>query len=74
MDDLVQRLRDLGERVSFGHVVPPAGTYMLKAADRIEALEAAIDNLCGCVSRADWALLVDERTKQTIAALEGKDV
>lgn len=38
-DDLVTRLRDLGERVSFGHVVPPAGTYMLKAADHIETLE-----------------------------------
>jgi hypothetical protein len=41
-NDLVKRLRDLGEMVSVGHVVPPAGTYMLKAADRIEAQEAAL--------------------------------
>jgi hypothetical protein len=41
--------------------------------DRIEELEAALDDLCGYVSRADWALMVSEKTKQTIAALEGKD-
>jgi len=42
-NDLVQRLRDLGERVSFGHVVPPAGTYMLKAANHIEELNRAFE-------------------------------
>ena len=39
------------------------------AADRIENLEAALDDMAQYVSRADWHYLKDETRK----ALEGKD-
>ena len=62
-DDLVKRLR---ERDDAG------GDYCTEwgeAADRIEKLEAALDDMAQYVSRADWHYLKDE----TRNALEGKD-
>jgi hypothetical protein len=78
MDDLKTRLRDLGERVSVGHVVPPAGTYMLKAADRIEELEAALRHVVKSWEEPcygdDFARLdnVSAGISAARAALEGK--
>ena len=57
-DDLVAQLREYG---SCGMV--------FDAADRIEKLEAALEDALQYVSRADWHYLKDETCK----ALEGKD-
>ena len=61
-DDLVKRLREKAFRTE---------TYELvnAAADRIEKLEAALDDVAGYLARADWYYLKPETRK----ALEGKD-
>ena len=63
-DDLVKRLRcyaDLNDAVFHPWVYG-------EAADRIEKLEAALDDMSQYVSRADWHYLKPE----TIAALEAE--
>jgi len=64
IDDLVKRLRDL---------VNDDDTEMLawQAADRIEQLEAALDDVATHLSRTEWHYLKDE-TLITIG--EKKDV
>ena len=61
-DDLVERLREKAFRTE---------TYELleEAADRIEKLEAALDDVAGHLARADWYYLKPETRK----ALEGKN-
>ena len=59
-DDLVKRLCEMQDW-SFAPC--------REAADRIEKLEAALDDMAQYVSRADWHYLKDETRK----ALEGKD-
>lgn len=58
-DDLVKRLR----------ICAPFDPDQAEAADRIEKLEAALEDALQYVSRADWHYLKDETRK----ALEGKD-
>ena len=70
-DDLVERLRGglpcgdvkCVERSAAG------GCTCGEAADRIEKLEAALDDVAGYLARADWYYLKPETRK----ALEGKD-
>ena len=70
-DDLVKRLRGglpcgdvkCVERSAAG------GCTCGEAADRIEKLEAALDDVAGYLARADWYYLKPETRK----ALEGKD-
>lgn len=57
-DDLVKRLRQY-----------PDVKLPNEAANRIEKLEAALEDVLQYVSRADWYYLKDETRK----ALEGKD-
>jgi 7-keto-8-aminopelargonate synthetase-like enzyme len=62
-DDLVEHLRELARPVSFGNVVPAAGTFMLQAADRIERLEDALRKLDTAVAEfldAEEAFQSDE--------------
>jgi len=67
-DDLVKRLRQVGEGAYIGAVSKDRKAAR-EAADRIEQLEAAIDDILQYVSRADWHYLKEETRK----ALEGKE-
>ena len=60
-DDLVKRLRERSRQY-----VDNEYNFDKRAADRIEKLEAALDDMSQYVSRADWHYLKPE----TIAALE----
>jgi hypothetical protein len=66
-DDLVNRLRYV--RVVFFQDETHDYFTAQDAAKRIEALEAALNDLRGYVSRADWHYL----KPKTIATMEGKD-
>jgi hypothetical protein len=70
MNDLLKMLRGLGELVSVGHVAPPAGTYMFRAADRIEKLEEALHSIAK-VPRSEAAYGIIQVLAKY--ALEGKD-
>jgi hypothetical protein len=65
-DDLVKRLRSPEVFLMTSAMVSPVA---YDAADRIEKLEAALEDALQYVSRADWHYLKDETRK----ALEGKD-
>ena len=65
-DDLVKRLRELADRNGLMFADYDA---TIEAADRIEKLEAALDDVAGYLARADWYYLKPETRK----ALEGKD-
>ena len=65
-DDLVKRLRELADRNGLMFADYDA---TIEAADRIEKLEAALDDVAGYLARADWYYLKPE-TRET---LEGKD-
>jgi hypothetical protein len=62
-DDLVKRLRVRAEFTG------PYSALWDEAADHIEKLEAALDDVAGYLARADWYYLKPETRK----ALEGKD-
>ena len=67
-DDLVKRLRELN---TFEWHARPATTKetCFAAADRIQKLEAALDDVAGYLARADWYYLKPETRK----TLEGKE-
>ena len=66
-DDLVKRLRQSSS--SDYSCQGCTDTEREEAADRIEKLEAALDDVAGYLARADWYYLKPETRK----ALEGKD-
>jgi len=58
-DDLVKRLRQIGEGAYVGAVSDDRKAAR-EAANRIEKLEAALEDMAQYISRADWMQLKKE--------------
>jgi len=64
-DDLVKRLRSPNGPFNWEDAV---ATY-LEAADRIEKLEAALDDMAQFVSQEDWDCFLKPETRKTVESI-----
>jgi len=64
-DDLMKRLRSPNGPFNWEDAV---ATY-LEAADRIEKLEAALDDMAQFVSQEDWDCFLKPETRKTVESI-----